>query len=201
MAAQEKRDTSRANLLEAAMGEFWTKGYNGTRVDEIIAKSDFTKGAFYHHFASKKELASAVIEEVIGEVMQERWLAPLRDAADPFGALIERLNATRLDGHEGICRGCMLNNLAQELSHTDEELRVLLHRAFETWTEGFAGAIAASQQRGQVTKAVDARHLALYIVSTYEGAVSLSKAAQSADTLNAVLDQLVAHLESLRTAQ
>jgi hypothetical protein len=48
---------------------------------------------------------------------------------------------------------------------------------------------------------VDPDKLATYIVASYEGAVSLAKAARSADTLNIVLDHLIAHLETLRTPQ
>jgi len=200
MAGQDTKDSARASLLEAALTELWTKGYNGTRVDEIIEKTAFTKGAFYHHFASKKDLVCAVIEETIGEVMQERWLAPLATADDPFATLILRLNATRCDGDEGIRRGCILNNLAQELSHSDDGIRMLLNQKFETWIAAFAEAISVSQRRGLVRNDVDPAQLAAYIVASYEGAVSLSKAAQSATTLNLVLDQLIAYLESLRTA-
>jgi len=75
----------------------------------------------------------------------------------------------------------------------------LLNAQFERWTSGFAGAIATSQARGQVRSDVDAGRLAIYIVATYEGAVSLAKAGRCGDTIEAVLDQLIAYLEGLRT--
>jgi AcrR family transcriptional regulator len=201
MEANTNKDTSRASLLDAALEQLWTKGYNGTRVDEIIENTAFTKGAFYHHFPSKKALVAAIIEETIGSVMEYRWLEPLEKADDPFAAIIARLNEVRHDGDEGIRRGCILNNLAQELSHTDEELRDLLNRKFGKWISGFAQAIAVSKAKGQVRADVDPDKLATYIVASYEGAVSLAKAARSADTLNIVLDHLIAHLETLRTPQ
>jgi AcrR family transcriptional regulator len=194
-----EKENARAVLLEAALEEFWSKGYNGTRVDEIIANTSFTKGAFYHHFDSKKALAEAVVREVIGAVMEERWLNPLQEAEDPFAMIIARLNATRDDGEEGIRRGCILNNLAQELSHHDDDFRALLNAQFARWTGGFEAAIAASQARGQVCADIDPAKLAVYIVATYEGGVSLAKAGRCADTINVVLDQLIEYLEGLRT--
>ena len=188
MEANTNKDTSRASLLDAALEQLWTKGYNGTRVDEIIENTAFTKGAFYHHFPSQKALVAAIIEETIGSVMEYRWLEPLQTADDPFAAIIARLDEVRHDGDEGIRRGCILNNLAQELSHADEELRDLLNRKFRKWISGFASAIAASKAKGQVRADVDPDQLATYIVASYEGAVSLAKAARSADTLNIVLD-------------
>lgn len=201
MATKTDNDNARALLLEAALNEFWTKGYNGTRVDEIIAKTPFTKGAFYHHFASKKALALAVIDETLGAMMQQRWLEPLQDATDPFASLIGQLNAARHDGDEGVRRGCPLNNLAQEIAHEDEDIRAAVNRHFEGWQQGFAEAIAESQERGQVRPEIDPQALAAYIVASYEGAVSLAKAAHSAAMLNTAIDPLVAHLESLRTKQ
>jgi TetR/AcrR family transcriptional regulator, transcriptional repressor for nem operon len=46
-----------------------------------------TKGALFHHFAGKQELGYAVLDEVIGPLLQQRWLGPVADAPDPIAAL------------------------------------------------------------------------------------------------------------------
>ncbi|UQA91243.1 TetR/AcrR family transcriptional regulator [Streptomyces halobius] len=53
----------RAAILEGAAHVFAEKGYANARIDEILERSRVTKGAFYHHFATKAELASAVVYE------------------------------------------------------------------------------------------------------------------------------------------
>ncbi|GMW02021.1 MAG: TetR family transcriptional regulator [Candidatus Hydrogenedentota bacterium] len=198
MANHGTNDSSRQALLEAAFHEFWTRGYNGTRVDEIVEQTAFTKGAFYHHFPSKKALVCAVIREIIGAMLDERWLRPLRDAPNPVAAIAQCLDAVRCDGPEGVRNGCPLNNLAQELSGSDDEIRLLAQEYFEKWINGFTEAIKESQTHGQIRPDVDPRLLATTIVAGYEGGVSLAKAARSAMPLNTVLDGLIRQLNELR---
>ena len=50
---------SRTRLLSAAIDLVRVHGYNATRVEDVCAAAGVTKGSFFHHFASKEELAIA----------------------------------------------------------------------------------------------------------------------------------------------
>lgn len=52
---------ARDQLLEAAFGLFLTHGFDGTGIAAILAETGLSKGAFYHHFASKQALYEEVI--------------------------------------------------------------------------------------------------------------------------------------------
>jgi AcrR family transcriptional regulator len=52
-------------MLDAAYRLFASQGYGQTSVDGIIAEAGASKGAFYHHFASKEELFRALLEDRI----------------------------------------------------------------------------------------------------------------------------------------
>lgn len=56
------RPTARTKLLEAALSVIRAKGYSATTVDELCAAAGVTKGAFFHHFASKEALAVAAAD-------------------------------------------------------------------------------------------------------------------------------------------
>ncbi len=62
---QERSAETRGRLLDAAMSCFGERGYDGASVADICARAQVSKGAFYHHFASK--------QDVFLELMQ-RWL-------------------------------------------------------------------------------------------------------------------------------
>jgi AcrR family transcriptional regulator len=47
-------------VLDAAMRLFATRGYDNTSVNDVIAAIGISKGAFYHHFASKEDLVEAL---------------------------------------------------------------------------------------------------------------------------------------------
>jgi AcrR family transcriptional regulator len=53
---QKRSETTRARLLDSALGQFALKGYQATSVDDICSGAAVSKGAFYHHFESKQAL-------------------------------------------------------------------------------------------------------------------------------------------------
>ena len=57
--ARKANPQTRDTLMEAAFGLVRQKGLSATSVDEICAAAGVSKGAFFHHFKSKEELAVA----------------------------------------------------------------------------------------------------------------------------------------------
>src|SRR5262245_18053742 len=64
-------DRTRTLLIGAASQLFGTSGYDRTSVDQIIKQAGVSKGAFYHHFASKEEILDAVTASIVSAVMNE----------------------------------------------------------------------------------------------------------------------------------
>ena len=65
MARQADRSAATIRLiLDTARGLFATQGYEAVSIDMIAAAAGLTKGACYHHFASKRDLFERVIDEV-----------------------------------------------------------------------------------------------------------------------------------------
>ena len=52
----------RAELIDCAQGLFLEKGYERTTINDVIAATRLSKGAFYHHFRAKEELLEAIAE-------------------------------------------------------------------------------------------------------------------------------------------
>jgi AcrR family transcriptional regulator len=59
----ERRDGTRRKLVATARRLFAEKGYAETSTPEVVAAAGVTRGALYHHFADKKALFQAVVEE------------------------------------------------------------------------------------------------------------------------------------------
>jgi TetR/AcrR family transcriptional regulator, transcriptional repressor for nem operon len=80
------RDAERTRelLLQAAFREVHKSGFQSTGVDTILAATGVTKGALYYHFASKKALGYAIVEEVIAANLRDKWLRPFRSGANPI---------------------------------------------------------------------------------------------------------------------
>lgn len=56
---------TRDRLIQAAMDVFAERGYHGATVDDIVAASDTSKGAFYHYFSSKQAVFLSLLDRLV----------------------------------------------------------------------------------------------------------------------------------------
>jgi AcrR family transcriptional regulator len=49
---------------------FAQKGYSGANTSELVERARLTKGALYHHFANKREIYLAVVEDMEAELVE-----------------------------------------------------------------------------------------------------------------------------------
>jgi len=59
---QNRSEVTRNHILDAASQLFSTQGYDATGVAEICKLARVSKGAFYHHFATKQAVFMALLE-------------------------------------------------------------------------------------------------------------------------------------------
>ncbi len=200
---QRTRDpeATRERLLHCAFQEIYEHGYAGASLDRILGNSGVTKGALYHHFDSKADLANAVIDEVIQPLVIERWVDPVRDSDDPIAALQDHTTEVLSDfTDEEMACGCPLNNLAQELANAGEEFREHLARVFDEWRAGFAEAFERGRAAGTVRRDVDPTAVAAFTVASIEGMATTMKSSRDRALTGSVAMIFFQFLESLRPA-
>jgi AcrR family transcriptional regulator len=110
---QERALRTRVLIIERAAEAFERQGYEGASLNEIIRTTGLTKGAFYHHFNSKDDLAYAVFRAKQTE-LADRIREAAQDQPNALQALKEMLRRrARLLVSEPAL-GCFLR-LASEL--------------------------------------------------------------------------------------
>jgi TetR/AcrR family transcriptional repressor of nem operon len=199
--AARRRDPegTRQRLLQAAFREVFRYGFQSAGIDTILAATNVTKGALYHHFESKDALGYAIIEEIVTEITKDRWLRPLQQSKDknPIDALIGIVEAIPARPSD-VKRGCPLVNLTQEMSLLDEQFRKRLKRIFEAWQEGIATALRDGQDTGTVRRDLAPVETASFLIAMVEGYEVLAKNAQDAKVWNMGIKNIVSWLDSLR---
>jgi TetR/AcrR family transcriptional regulator, transcriptional repressor for nem operon len=192
-------ERTRERLLQSAFREVYKYGFQGAGIDTILAATNVTKGALYHHFESKEALGYAIVEEIVAEITRHRWVLPLQRSRDknPVDALIGIVQAIPSEPKD-IRSGCPLVNLAQEMSQLDEQFRKRLERIFHTWQEEIAIALRRGQSQGMVRPDLVPEEAASFLVALVEGYEVLAKNTQDARVWKMGIRNIVRWLDSLR---
>src|SRR5580692_10816113 len=156
---------TRREILNAAFDEIYANGFHASSLDTILERTELTKGALFHQFASKLELGYAVVDEVIVPMTRARWITPLAAFDDPLEGILHLVERNVGDAPQAeLHRGCPLGNLIQEMSNTDAEFRRRLRRCVEVWIDGVAEHIERGRRTGHVRRSVKPRAVAEYVV-------------------------------------
>ena len=84
MATQKQRsESTRAKLVKAFRKSFLRYGYDATSVEKVLSETGLSKGALYHHFRSKIEIAEAIYTEESRRAI-ERALQSVNEGAPPL---------------------------------------------------------------------------------------------------------------------
>ena len=172
---QERGRATKREIVDVARRLFSEHGFSSTGITDIQSATGLTKGAFYHHFRSKEDVALAVVEAARAD-----YAAFWADLASLGGRPVDRLEAclervVELNERPE-WRNCrMLVMLSAEAAGADERLRKavggLRGEAVQVWEK----LIADAQQTGHVTKAIHAGVAAEWIMSTLMGSLLAQK--------------------------
>jgi AcrR family transcriptional regulator len=89
---EEYAEATYEALLDSASACFFESGFAATSLDHVAHRARVTKGAIYHHFASKRELFAAVLERQqehsVGSVTQAG-----ENASDAWAGIVAAIDA------------------------------------------------------------------------------------------------------------
>ena len=179
--------------MTAATRLIHVHGYNATALDDVLRESGVGKGNFYHHFKSKEDLGYAILDQIVAGFL-ERTLEPcFADAeAAPLGQIRCFLDRVVQAQRERNCvGGCVMGNLASELSDVHEGFRTRLATLFTAWQDRLASALESARRRGELVSAADPTTVARFVVASLEGAILLAKVSKDVG----VMEQCVAELK------
>jgi TetR/AcrR family transcriptional repressor of nem operon len=167
---------ARQRLLGAAIMLIRRNGYAATSVDELCRAANATKGAFFHHFASKEQLAVAAAEHFTN--MAAVWFeeAPFLRADDPAERVLGYVDfrIARLTDDLSQCT-CLLGTLVQEAYGSSEPIREACFEGMARQAGGLEPDLAAALEARGLD--LDPRALALHTQAVLQGAFILAKAA------------------------
>jgi AcrR family transcriptional regulator len=164
----ERRARSRNALLESAARGLSREGYGNLVLEEVAREAGYTRGALYHQFKDKEDLALAVIGWV-----HENWLrevgAPAARHTDPVDELLALAR-----GHAVFCRrdiARVVMALRLEFTGQDHPVAREIERIWETGVKRCAKLIHTGRNTRSIPPGPPARAVALALLGAMEGAV------------------------------
>jgi TetR/AcrR family transcriptional repressor of nem operon len=181
-----KGEETRNRILDTAQAMILERGFAGVSVEQLIKSLGLTKGAFFHHFRNKNDLARSLIRRFADEglILFRNNLARARKLSDdPLQQLLilvglyEELFENLTEPYPG----CLLASYVYELQQFDEETRAIINEEFilsrREVTELLREIMAIYPPRREI----DPVALADGFMSAFEGAFILSKSLNEAD--------------------
>jgi TetR/AcrR family transcriptional regulator len=153
-------------ILDAALGEFGTRGYEATSLDALAGSLDLRKQTILYWFASKEVLLEAVIVRSCGELE-----AALQASLDTAGDGWARVEAIVRSVFRLSARRPELLGLVREASRLGPPAATWMTVALEPLVERASGFLQAEMDEGHMRRH-DPRILLLAIYSTVIGMVT-----------------------------
>jgi len=197
-----KGDETRVRIMDAAQAMILDQGYGGTSVDQVIKSLGLTKGAFFHHFNSKSDLAKALIQRYADDgiaVFHDTMKRSTKLSDDPLQQLLilVGLYIEMFEDLEKAHAGCLMAAYVYELQQFDEDVRPIINLEMLHWRKVLTAQIDRIKLRYPPREEVDSTALADTFLSTFEGAFVISKALEEPQVTAQQLTLYKTFLEAL----
>lgn len=194
-----KAANTRLTILHKAFELIYTKGYQTTSIDEIIATTQVTKGAFYYHFKTKDEMGVAIIEEILKPTMQEHFIKPTEASQNPIEDFYNMISYLLLkDPFLQVKYGCPVGNLTQEMTPWNTKFSEALAELVDLWKETIINSIEKGKESGLIRKDVVGEQVAFFILSGYWGIRNFGKLQNDNSSYLVYLKELNVYLNGLK---
>lgn len=170
------RQFDEQQVLEAAVGAFWARGYEATSTRDLVRVTGLSQPSLYNAFGDKRALFRRALEHYLDHTLRERMarleatLPPGQAIAAYFGEIIERSVADRQQ------RGCLLVNSALEATDGDAEFKQAIADELELIRAFFLRCLRAAQAQGELPDRLVADAAAAHLLTVVLGIRVLARA-------------------------
>lgn len=195
----KKAEATRLTILQKAFELIYIKGYQTTSIDDIIATTKVTKGAFYYHFKTKDEMGLAIISEILKPTLASGFIEPLQKEQNPIDAIYNLMDDLLMkDEFLKVEYGCPASNFTQEMAPWNMDFRRALDELTQQWTKVMTEAIEKGKKNGFISTDVNAEQVALFVMSGYWGIRNFGKLENSKQIYIPYLKELKRYLNTLK---
>ncbi|WP_254067845.1 TetR/AcrR family transcriptional regulator [Burkholderia sp. L27(2015)] len=176
------------------MDVFWSSGYHGTSLPDLLEATRLSRGSLYAAFGDKHGLFLRALDRYIEDALA-RLDAELDSQRSALAGLRAFL-AGYVDRTSGINgkRGCLVVATAMELSAQDSEVNYRIAKFFRILEARLTAALTRAQEAGELAEAVEPASTAHLLVCLVEGLRVVGKTSPARATTQAMVETLLDRL-------
>jgi TetR/AcrR family transcriptional regulator, transcriptional repressor for nem operon len=194
--AKKDAENSREKVVQAGIELIRRNGYVATTVDEICAEAGVTKGAFFHHFASKEALAEACLGAWTESFAAMIDAAPFQSIGDPVEKLVGCMDFfIGMFGNPQVVKSCLAGTVVQEVSESHPVLRARAQACFAAGEQRFRELLDAVCGARDLN--LDTASIAKLWVATIQGSFLLAKASRDDAVVATSLGHVKRYIQAL----
>jgi len=185
------REFDENEVLDRALETFWSKGFDGTSIQDLIASTGLARASLYGAFGDKQQLYERVLEHYATQNAGRMLVAVDHDDA-PLRQALERL----LVGWVGLTcpkagpRGCFLV-LAGTQGNDNAFARDALASSLKRMEKMLVDVLRRGQVRRQLAAQCDVDALARLLVVLVQGIAICARAGWGQDRLRSVVEEML----------
>jgi len=182
------REFDSNQVLDSAMQVFWSRGYDGTTVRDLVDATGLQPGSLYGAFDSKRKLFQLSLrryeQRIDGHVVRllQPGVAPLDSIREFFDFLLGEF------GNDESKRGCLMINTLLQVPSADEEVSRQVIRMSAKLETAFRSLLLEAQALGHLSKGNSPDVLASSLLSVIFGLRVFNKTNPRPETLREVAD-------------
>ncbi|WP_246158657.1 TetR/AcrR family transcriptional regulator [Reyranella soli] len=173
------------------MGVFWSSGYNGTSLPDLLEATKLSRGSLYAAFGDKHGLFLRALDRYIDDSLTrlDTELDPRKNALAGIrvclAGYVERASGV------GARRGCLVVATAMELAGHDTEVEQRIRRFFKAMETRLTSALTRARAEGELVDGVEPATVARLLVCLVEGMRVVSKTSSDRSASQAVVQTLI----------
>ena len=173
------------------MQVFWSCGYHGTSLPDLLEATNLSRGSLYAAFGDKHGLFLRALDRYIDESM-ERLRAELEQPENAMAGLRICIAgyAERTSGVAGK-RGCLVVATAMELAAHDTEVEKRIRRFFKKMETALTGTLTRAQAAGELVDGIEPATVARLLLCFLEGMRVVGKASPDDAVSQAAIQTLI----------
>tara|TARA_R110002033_G_scaffold51779_2_gene98785 strand:- start:106 stop:708 length:603 start_codon:yes stop_codon:yes gene_type:complete len=199
MEQKQKSELTKQLILDESFKLFYQNGFKTTSVDKIMKATNLTKGAFYHHYKSKKDLGLEIISSTLQKRVYDGMITPLYQDGNVLD-ILESTFSGRLKSFSLFDKqhGCPMNNFINEIADEEEAYQLALKRIIEEWKAALVHLLERGKKENTINTSHSSSGIATYLISAFEGVRGIRKLYNDDQILDEYISGLSLYINQLK---